>query len=275
MGKKENNGIVDFLNALSRRLCGYTPFRSDDPAKLAAETQRGKIEFHDRYWKHISPEAKDFVKLCLTVDPHKRITADEAIKHAWLVEHKEDAQASHDISIGLRENYRKRWKSAINAVRASTKFRTFAALAADGKSTSGGEASTTSSSSSISASSSIGDNSASPNGGVTKVEDGKIKATSSRHPEVVPTRSELYSDESQDQDDDDDDDDWATGDEGSVNDGHGNKRRSVRSSHSRKKSGAVDDQDDAAAAAASPSSPHSSSLKDKVDGLAHKVQQAL
>lgn len=91
-------------------LCGYTPFRSDDPAKLAAETQRGKIEFHDRYWKHISPEAKDFVKLCLTVDPSKRITADEAIQHAWLVEHRKDAQASHDISIGLRENYRQRWK---------------------------------------------------------------------------------------------------------------------------------------------------------------------
>jgi hypothetical protein len=29
------------------RLCGYTPFRSDDPAKLAAETQKGKIEFRE------------------------------------------------------------------------------------------------------------------------------------------------------------------------------------------------------------------------------------
>jgi len=31
------------------RLCGYTPFRSDDPAKLAAETQKGKIEFRKCY----------------------------------------------------------------------------------------------------------------------------------------------------------------------------------------------------------------------------------
>ena len=29
------------------RLCGYTPFRSDNPATLAAETQRGKIEFRE------------------------------------------------------------------------------------------------------------------------------------------------------------------------------------------------------------------------------------
>ncbi|CAO1635085.1 unnamed protein product [Parajaminaea phylloscopi] len=114
-------------------LCGYTPFRSDDPAKLAAETQRGKIEFHDRYWRNISAEAKDFVKACLTVDPAQRITADDAMRHPWFVEHNKDTQAVHDISVGLRENYRKRWKTAINAVRASTKFRTFAALAADAK----------------------------------------------------------------------------------------------------------------------------------------------
>lgn len=51
----------------------------------------------------------------------------------WLTEHKADSDAAHDLSVGLRDNYRARWKTAINAVRASTKFRTFAALAADGK----------------------------------------------------------------------------------------------------------------------------------------------
>lgn len=110
----------------------------------------------DRYWKNVSPAAKEFVKACLQVDPSKRITADEAMKHAvssqghlsfhcflilthltlfiqWLTEHKSDSEASHDLSVGLRDNYRARWKTAINAVRASTKFRTFAALAAEGK----------------------------------------------------------------------------------------------------------------------------------------------
>lgn len=32
---------------LSKMLCGYTPFRSDDPAKLIEETKRGKIEFRE------------------------------------------------------------------------------------------------------------------------------------------------------------------------------------------------------------------------------------
>ncbi|KDN52753.1 Pkinase-domain-containing protein [Tilletiaria anomala UBC 951] len=109
-------------------LCGYTPFRSDDPSKLSEETQRGKIEFHDRYWKKVSNEAKDFVKACLTVDAAKRLTADEAMRHPWLTD-PAGVAPEHDISAGLRENYRRRWKTAINAVRAGARFRTIAVLA--------------------------------------------------------------------------------------------------------------------------------------------------
>lgn len=142
LSKKGHGKAVDLwsLGVITyTMLCGYTPFRSDDPDVLAAETQRGKIDFHDRYWKNVSSEAKDFVKHCLMVDPSKRITADEAMKHPWIAEKKGASETSHDISIGLRENYRQRWKTAINAVRASTKFRTFAALAADTKAVGGEE----------------------------------------------------------------------------------------------------------------------------------------
>lgn len=62
-------------------LCGYSPFRSDDPEELMRETIRGQIEFHERYWKKPSQESKDFIKLLLQVDPSKRPTADEAAKH--------------------------------------------------------------------------------------------------------------------------------------------------------------------------------------------------
>lgn len=136
LAKKGHGKAVDMwsLGVITyTMLCGYTPFRSDDAAALAAETQRGKVEFHDRYWKNVSAEAKDFVKACLTVDPKKRLTADQGMAHAWLTEHSEETQGVHDISAGLRENYRKRWKSAIAAVRASTKFRTFAQLASESR----------------------------------------------------------------------------------------------------------------------------------------------
>ena len=37
-------------------LCGYAPFRSEDPKELVRETMSAKIEFHDRYWKNVSQE---------------------------------------------------------------------------------------------------------------------------------------------------------------------------------------------------------------------------
>lgn len=37
-------------------LCGYAPFRSEDPKELIRETMAAKIEFHDRYWKSVSKE---------------------------------------------------------------------------------------------------------------------------------------------------------------------------------------------------------------------------
>ena len=38
------------------RLCGYTPFRSEDRAEMIKETTKAKVEFHERYWKNVSQE---------------------------------------------------------------------------------------------------------------------------------------------------------------------------------------------------------------------------
>jgi calcium/calmodulin-dependent protein kinase I len=41
-------------------LCGYSPFRSEDPKQLVQETLRARIEFHSRYWSNISDEGTSF-----------------------------------------------------------------------------------------------------------------------------------------------------------------------------------------------------------------------
>jgi hypothetical protein len=41
-------------------LCGYSPFRSDDKAELVKETTRGKIVFHERYWRKVSDTGESF-----------------------------------------------------------------------------------------------------------------------------------------------------------------------------------------------------------------------
>lgn len=62
-------------------LCGYSPFRSDDKQQLIRETTKGRVVFHERFWKHVSEEAKEFIKALLVVDPKLRLSAADALRH--------------------------------------------------------------------------------------------------------------------------------------------------------------------------------------------------
>ncbi|KAF8324265.1 kinase-like domain-containing protein [Cantharellus anzutake] len=118
-------GIITYV-----MLCGYSPFRSDVAKDIIAETTRGRIEFHERYWKKISQEAKDFISSLLKTNPDERPTAEEALRHAWLTTHM--ASTEHDISVGIRENFNPKltWQNAIIKVRAAGRFNANALMAA-------------------------------------------------------------------------------------------------------------------------------------------------
>ncbi|KAI6125944.1 kinase-like domain-containing protein [Pisolithus croceorrhizus] len=108
-----STGIITYV-----LLCGYTPFRSDDPKEIIRETTDAKFEFHEAYWSKVSSEAKSFIRLLLNPDPTKRPTAEEALSHHWLTGY--EPSMDHDLGAGLRENFnpRKRWRSAIASARA-------------------------------------------------------------------------------------------------------------------------------------------------------------
>ncbi|CCJ31578.1 unnamed protein product [Pneumocystis jirovecii] len=65
-------------------LCGYSPFRSRDKDELIKETVCANIVFHQKYWKNISQDAKDFIVSLLKINPSERPTAKEALKHKWI-----------------------------------------------------------------------------------------------------------------------------------------------------------------------------------------------
>ncbi|KAE8352538.1 kinase-like domain-containing protein [Aspergillus coremiiformis] len=65
-------------------LCGYSPFRSENLSDLIEECRGGRIIFHERYWRDVSKDAKDFILTLLQPDPSKRVTSVEALKHSWL-----------------------------------------------------------------------------------------------------------------------------------------------------------------------------------------------
>ncbi|SBS83161.1 calcium-dependent protein kinase 3, putative (CDPK3) [Plasmodium ovale curtisi] len=45
--------------------------------------KKGKFNFKGKEWSNITDEAKDLIKRCLTMDPMKRISASDALKHQW------------------------------------------------------------------------------------------------------------------------------------------------------------------------------------------------
>lgn len=65
-------------------LCGYSPFRSENVQDLIEETGSGQVVFHERYWRDVSEDARNFILSLLQPDPAKRPTSEQALQHRWL-----------------------------------------------------------------------------------------------------------------------------------------------------------------------------------------------
>ncbi|EPE07822.1 calcium calmodulin-dependent protein kinase [Ophiostoma piceae UAMH 11346] len=66
-------------------LCGYAPFRSENLPDLIEECTNSRVIFHERYWKDVSDDAKDFILGLLTPNPDDRWSSGDALKHKWLI----------------------------------------------------------------------------------------------------------------------------------------------------------------------------------------------
>ena len=73
-------GIITYI-----LLCGYPPFNGDDNKTIHAAILKGKYRFPVREWKGTSKEAREFIRRLLQVDTRKRMTAEEALRHPWIV----------------------------------------------------------------------------------------------------------------------------------------------------------------------------------------------
>ncbi|XP_033494545.1 serine/threonine-protein kinase H1-like [Epinephelus lanceolatus] len=66
-------------------LSGSMPFEDDSRTRLYRSIVRGKYSFHGDPWPSVSNLAKDFIQRLLPLDPAARLTADQAIRHPWVV----------------------------------------------------------------------------------------------------------------------------------------------------------------------------------------------
>lgn len=117
-------------------LCGYTPFDRDSDfeemqAILGADYSFTPIE----YWRGVSSSAKDFIRRCLTIDASKRITAHEALQHAFVTGAPNESDGSgQNLLPTIKKNFnaRRTLHAAIDTVRAINKLRETQNLMMDG-----------------------------------------------------------------------------------------------------------------------------------------------
>jgi len=72
-------GVITYL-----LLCGFPPFYGESLPEVFEQIMKAEYDFPEPYWNEISIEAKDFISKLLVVDPSKRYSAKQALKHPWI-----------------------------------------------------------------------------------------------------------------------------------------------------------------------------------------------
>jgi len=76
-------------------LCGFPPFSANGLPQLLEKIITADFDYPSNYWDEVSDLAKDFVERLLVLDPKNRMTAQEALQHAWL---QEEAKTDNSLS---------------------------------------------------------------------------------------------------------------------------------------------------------------------------------
>lgn len=97
-------------------LVGYPPFWDEDQHRLYAQIKAGAYDYPSPEWDTVTPEAKNLINQMLTVNPAKRITAAEALKHPWICQRERVASVVHrqeTVDCLKKFNARRKLKGAI------------------------------------------------------------------------------------------------------------------------------------------------------------------
>eukprot|EP01120_Amphizonella_sp_Union-15-10_P007057 TRINITY_DN2347_c0_g2_i1.p1 TRINITY_DN2347_c0_g2~~TRINITY_DN2347_c0_g2_i1.p1 ORF type:complete len:293 (+),score=59.80 TRINITY_DN2347_c0_g2_i1:66-944(+) len=71
-------GIITYI-----LLAGYPPFYAESDTALFEKIMNVEYKFEDGCWDTVSDLAKDFIQHLLVKDPNERLSAPQALKHAW------------------------------------------------------------------------------------------------------------------------------------------------------------------------------------------------
>ncbi|VIO87258.1 Uncharacterized protein BM_BM5007 [Brugia malayi] len=97
-------------------LVGYPPFWDEDQHRLYAQIKAGAYDYPSPEWDTVTPEAKNLIDNMLTVNPKKRITAEQALKVPWICNRERVASVIHrqdTVDCLKKFNARRKLKGAI------------------------------------------------------------------------------------------------------------------------------------------------------------------
>lgn len=83
-----NFSIVEIFNKIFFRLCGFPPFYSNHGLAISPGMKKrirmGQYTFPNPEWKNVSEGCKKLISGMLNVDPAKRLTIEEVMRHNWI-----------------------------------------------------------------------------------------------------------------------------------------------------------------------------------------------
>ena len=94
-------GVITYIT-----LSGIPPFNGASDQEIMKKVKSGKFSFADPVWATMSESAKDFITKLLTLDQNKRPSAEEALKHPWIVEANklQNESVSTDVAMNALSN---------------------------------------------------------------------------------------------------------------------------------------------------------------------------
>jgi len=101
---------------------GYKPFEGKTPKQVVAKVLVADYSFDYSVWDGISDEAKDFIRQLLVVEPEKRMTATEAMKHPFIAK----ASCAKNGYNAVDEELKQRVRDGIVRFAESSEFRKLA-----------------------------------------------------------------------------------------------------------------------------------------------------
>ena len=120
-----DSGAVDLWSAgviLYILLCGFPPFYEEELPALFEQILQARYDFPSPWWDKISKPAKDLVNGLLTIDPKKRLTADQVLKDPWINGNAPKDQLPETIKSLKKYNASRKLKKAALGVMAQNRL---------------------------------------------------------------------------------------------------------------------------------------------------------